>query len=433
MRKSILLLLSALALTANAYDFQVGNLYYSVTDATELTCSVDNGEVEYSGEIVIPSTVTYKGKELKVTGIVWPTFVHSNITAIELSDNMSVIHESQFMDCSLLEKVVIPSSIIRIGGCAFSGCTSLKYVDFEDGTETLYCAVGPFENGAVKEKIYLGRNLQYETSYSPIMSTLGDVSSLTSVEIGPYVTTILPYFFCGASSLESITIPANVLNIKDYAFKNCSSLTKVVISDSASSIKMGVNEYNYEPSSIFIGSPVTDVYIGRDFEGYMYKFDGLYSRKDITFENLPISSVTIGSLVNELPSLNGCTSLESLEIPANVTSVLSFDRCTGLRKVTVNSTTPPSATAFAESTYVNGVLYVPTESIDQYSQTEPWSKFWEIKDLSAGVNNVSYDNNRSVSCYTLQGIRVNAIHKTTDLQSLAPGIYIVNGKKLLVK
>jgi hypothetical protein len=113
--------------------------------------------------------------------------------------------------------------------------------------------------------------------------------------------------------------------------------------------------------------------------------------------------------------------------------VLSFDRCTGLRKVTVNSTTPPSATAFAESTYVNGVLYVPTESIDQYSQTEPWSKFWEIKDLSAGVNNVSYDNNRSVSCYTLQGIRVNAIHKTTDLQSLAPGIYIVNGKKLLVK
>jgi hypothetical protein len=48
-----------------------------------------------------------------------------------------------------------------------------------------------------------------------------------------------------------------------------------------------------------------------------------------------------------------------------------------------------------------------------------------------GVSNISVDGNASSEVYNLQGIRV--ARSAENLNSLPAGLYIVNGKKVVVK
>ena len=79
MKQLRLLLLVLLLFTSkaiNAYDFEVGNIYYQITSSTQMTCSVvSNGsDNSYSGDVVIPAKVVYEGNEYVVTGIEYATF-----------------------------------------------------------------------------------------------------------------------------------------------------------------------------------------------------------------------------------------------------------------------------------------------------------------------------------------------------------------------
>ena len=60
------------AISVCAHDFEVNGIYYNIISATDLTVEVTyrggtNYEYanEYSGEIIIPSTVSYKSKNLR--------------------------------------------------------------------------------------------------------------------------------------------------------------------------------------------------------------------------------------------------------------------------------------------------------------------------------------------------------------------------------
>lgn len=62
-------LLSFFSSIANAYDFEVDNIYYSITSKTDKTCAVDDNGTEntYSGNITIPAKVIYNENEYTVT------------------------------------------------------------------------------------------------------------------------------------------------------------------------------------------------------------------------------------------------------------------------------------------------------------------------------------------------------------------------------
>lgn len=54
---------------ADAQNIHVDNLYYKVTSATDLTVGVVSATPKYSGNVEIPATVTYDGKNYKVTSV----------------------------------------------------------------------------------------------------------------------------------------------------------------------------------------------------------------------------------------------------------------------------------------------------------------------------------------------------------------------------
>lgn len=105
-------LLSALASYGNKN--KIGGLYYNFDETTrtaEVTYySLRDDNVSYvSGDLVIPSVVTYKNVTYSVTGI----------------------GKWAFSGCRSLTSVTIGSSVTSIGDLAFSDCDSLTSVYFE--------------------------------------------------------------------------------------------------------------------------------------------------------------------------------------------------------------------------------------------------------------------------------------------------------------
>ena len=210
-------------MTINAHDFEVDGIYYNVISATDMTVEVtykgDDWGNDYRGTLTIPSSVTYKNRVFSVKSI----------------------GEFVFEDCVNLRSVTIPESVTEIGHLAFMGCTSLKEVIFEDGSETLtfinrgwsskYEDYEQGFHGNPVTKLYLGRNLNYEE-----MSPFEDLSKLKSVSFGNSVTEIGERAFCGCSGLTTIILPDSVTSIGDHAFWLCDNLTSIIIPESVTSI-----------------------------------------------------------------------------------------------------------------------------------------------------------------------------------------------------
>lgn len=112
-------LLAMVFSVARAYDFAVDGIYY-LAYGTEVT--VTHGENSYSGEVVIPSSVTYDEKTYQV----------------------NCIGSSAFMKCTALTAVTIPESVLYISDVAFKGCTGLKTVGIL--TNVQWCAGSAFED-----------------------------------------------------------------------------------------------------------------------------------------------------------------------------------------------------------------------------------------------------------------------------------------------
>ena len=114
LRSLIASLAILVSICANAYHAKIDGIYY---DFSENNATVTYQEVQnlnsntYSGDIVIPSTVTYGGKTYNVTSI----------------------GESAFYGCRNITSISIPASITSIGGYAFYVCTNLRRIKFING------------------------------------------------------------------------------------------------------------------------------------------------------------------------------------------------------------------------------------------------------------------------------------------------------------
>ena len=126
-----------------------------------------------------------------------------------------------------------------------------------------------------------------------------------------------------------------------------------------------------------------------------------------------------------------------MTIGNSVTSIgyNAFWSCPSLISVTSLNTTPPTIGneqwgAFEETTVQNAILYVPTGSKGAYQQAEYWEDFLNIEDdVVTGMESTIANKQGKTAIYTLDGKRLNA----TNAADLPKGIYIINGKKVMVK
>ncbi len=136
MNKKLLMLLVAMLLASTnafAYTFKVDGIYYKILSETDKSVSVTYQNVDnygyhsdYTGDIVVPSTVTFAGTSYDVTRIGSYAFSYCyDITSIILPNSISEIDIYAFSDCTSLTFVTIPNSVTSIGFYAFSWCSGL--------------------------------------------------------------------------------------------------------------------------------------------------------------------------------------------------------------------------------------------------------------------------------------------------------------------
>ena len=350
----LVVLLSMIGFNASAHDIEVKNgdgvtIYYNYINDTELSVTFRGSSSktfydEYTGNVVIPESVTYDNKTYSVSNIGDEAFYRcSDLTSVTIPNSVMSIGSSAFSECSSLTSVTIGKIVISIGDWAFSGCSGLASITIPNSVKK----IGDY--------------------------TFSGCSGLTSVTIGNSVTSIGKYVFSECSELTSIkvasgnnkydsrdncnaiietasntlvagckntTIPNSVASIGSYAFSSCSGLTSITIPNSVTSISN----------------------------------NAFSSCSGLTSITIPNSVTSIGS-----SAFLGCYGLTSITIGKNVTSIgqNAFMDSWSITSVTVYATTPPhiANTSFWNST---ATLHVPLGTKELYQAADYWKRFSNI-------------------------------------------------------
>lgn len=435
MKKKRLLLsvfLCTVVSASNAETFEVDGIkYYYVPNRT--TCYVTTGS-SASGDVTIPSEVTYDGITYSVTSIGYQAFRQcSGLKSITISNGVTSIDDGAFERSVYLKSVTIPNSVTSIGAYAFAGCHSLSNVTIPSGVTEIkeatfndsgittmvipsgvtsigvnafaYCtkmASVTIPNSVVKigGSAFMGCEVLTDVAVPNSVKSLGvcafeDCSALASVAIGSGVTSIEERTFAGCISLPSVVIPEGVTSIGERAFYNCKSLASVTMPTSIASIG-GSAFYDCESlASVKIPEGVTSV--GKSAFGYC---------KSLTSVTIPNGVTSISS-----SAFSSCIALQNVTIPEGVKSIEdgAFSSCKALNVIIPKSVTSIGRRAFNSAVSITMLgevpcsigstgdafsyttkIYVPYGTGEAYKSADGWSWYYESEIFEYGDDEVSF-------------------------------------------
>jgi hypothetical protein len=423
MKKLLILLLSLFSLAVNAADFIVNGIAYNAISLTDLTCEVTNNPTPYSGEIVIPGTVSYQNRTFTVTGIGNEAFsACKDVTSITIPKNITNIGDRAFFYCSRLTSLSIPGSVTAIGrgAMAYSGIKKLR---LEDGNSTLQ--IEPHVEGKHHyssfhynniDTLYLGRNLSggdsetgfFETGlYSSYKNTLSEIT------IGHCVTFIPSHvFYC--SKAKKIVIPSSVTKIYDDAFEG-RQYEELIFEDGDTPIELGIQTYsNWEWAKneycIMHNFGLKNLYIGRNIKLAQKgsKGETNYDYVHGFYDLSSLKNVTIGEKVTELPAhlLRDCNGIEKIVLPKKLSNLNNaLVGCTSIMEIICLSSTPPSVTSssFTNNQYLNATIIVPEKAYEKYKTDKVWGQFWGLTKETTDIHSLQ-SSDRNIKCQANNGI-----------------------------
>ena len=421
--KQLLLLLVLMSMSgtkALAYDFSAENddgvtIFYNILSNSydDWRVEVTDVDVCYSGNLVLPSTVTYYGTQYNVakingnafsnnsyylTSIVIPSSVTDidgytfsscdNLASIIVSENnpvydsrdncIAVIRkESNFLVCGC-KNTTIPNSVVGIGDAAFYNCSGLTSIEIPNSV--VYIANQAFQSSGLTsitipssvtkmeydsfrgcshlESITVdSNNPKYDSrdNCNAIIETDNNnlVEGCKNTVIPSTVISIGNEAFCYCYSLTSIEIPNSVKSIGNNAFYGCNKLASIEIPNSVTSIGYeafdGTSWYNNKPNGL--------VYAGK----VAYKYKGTMP----SGTNIVLEEGTVGVASY---AFSNCTGLTEIEIPNSVTNIgrYAFRFCTGLTEIEIpNSITNIGYGAFSGCNSIK-TLTIGTANVEDW-------------------------------------------------------------------
>lgn len=326
---------------------------------------------DYSGDIVVPESVTMDGRKYPVSVFANSCFEKcTNLKSIIIPNTVKKIGDNCFWDCTLLNKIEIPNSVEELGDYCFLNCNNLTTVILSSRLKSLpntFCHCSKLVNITIPESV---------TSLS---GTFSYCSSLKNIIIPPSVTSLSGTFaYC--ENLEEISIPNSVKSL-NATFVGCTKLSIVKLPTS-------INKILYHT---------------------------FYNCKSIKVISIPESVDTIGS-----ECFYGCHNLEELYLPASLIRIggdQTLYNCPKLSKIICLSANPPKVfdehnvgyhNSFDPTLVKQCILYVPQESIGNYKNDKDWGQFSYIFAYDEEPNEQPKQCNLPTITYTAGKIRLNS-------------------------
>lgn len=354
-----------------------GTIYYLMDTETK-EATVTSGTWQYTGTVIIPDEVEYKGEQYKVTTIGYRAFYSSyDLDEVVFGANVATIKNEAFYRCGTNIKMNLDSD-------------GLKVIEATGIKETSIMG----NRGVNNDTLLLGKNLIQlgpisDTEYGSNWYSWGARTGIKFIKVAAGntkfcndengvlynsdKTTLIAY--PSARVAATFEIPASVTTVRAYAFHNC-KITKVTGGDNV--VRIGGVISGTEIKSFRVGPNVTTM--GTTAFMYCTYQSTFYPDVDpanSTFKLIEKSLYQYTSTDTILCRLYRGSTMVTYVVPANVTKIgdyafyshgylkyVDFKNCTKLKSSNISGTALHSTTYSvqflnSDNIFVNvdGVLY----------------------------------------------------------------------------
>ncbi len=385
------------------------------------------------GKYVIPDSVCYYGKNIKIINILQQGFCNQKyLTHIMFPRALEKIGQKAFFGCCNLDNILITQCVRYIAEDAFSG-TNLSniqvdvdnpYYDSRDNCNAVIdsetdilvigsnttrlpksiTAIGDFAFAGRKKlkKILLPKNVQRIGQ-----KTFADCEELFSLEIEDArcdtvygLTSIGDYAFSCCKKLKKIVLPSSLKTIGKESFALCSNLKEIHIPMSVQSIgslafygcgtleKITVDQNNRCYDSRNHCNAIIDTKAHLLIAGCKNTIipRGVRTIGEGAFcEVKGIKNIILPKGVEEIHEFAffGCKDLECLDLPSSIKNVGYgvFCKCENLNYVSINKRIPPICHIETCEHIKQVILYVPKGCVEKYQEADGWKCFGEIREM----------------------------------------------------
>lgn len=341
-----------------------GVLYVFNRQAADRTCvAIDCKYRPSMSSTEVPNFVTYEGIEFKIEAINQYTFyMNEYVENAKVGNNILSIGDYSFYGCSKLQSIFVPNSVGVLGAWAFAGCSKLE-----------------------------------------------------SAVVGTRLTEIREGCFSGDKLLSEFMVPANVEKIGNQVFDGCEGLKKFEIMNRTKELSLGYSAKNIDTSDnpvpgkpLFADSHLEEVYIGGNItystlveDGYSPFYRNDYLKKVTIHDNetevsdyefygcSSLVDVIIGNGVERIGdyAFSGCFELTTFSFGTKVRSIGidAFSDCSRMVSLTSHNMSVPvcGSQALDDIDKFKCTLYVPSNSVVDYSNADQWRNFFHIEPIQA--------------------------------------------------
>ena len=365
-------------------------------------------------------------------------FEYTDIEGIDVPDNVNSIGEYAFTNCINLKSFKMPANCNVMADCMFLDCYLLESVALHDNVTSL--GNGVFNYSGIKT-FHFGKNLQ-----SVNCSFVGceNLESFTVDADNQWFATVgnalyskdgkTLYNYCIGSKGTEYTVAEGVELIKSNAFEG-SKLTNISLPDSLTTIEGFAFSECSALESIVVPEGVTEI-------GWN-TFASCKNLKSVTYSS---EMKVLG-----LGAFSDCSKLEKIVLPETLTEMNydTFLGCTSLNEIVSYSKTGEFKELENSGLIPDGdnmrVVYVPEGCKAVYEADAYWANAHEIIEMKPTsingingadkvmLNGIEIGINGKADIYSVEGVLVKRISAEDNAVNLPAGVYVVNGKKIVVR
>lgn len=435
-------------------EFVQEDLVYKVLSLENNTVSVRTNDIDLV-DVVIPETVVYDGTTFTVTETETRGFEKmKSLLTIDIPKTIVKFGKHTFNECSNLEKTIIHDvnawvqidfsgtslanpayksenlylgdklleevnitvPITEINPLTFYYCKTIKKVILPSTVKKIG-KWGFYKCGV--EEIVLPDSLTTSESYA------FQYSGLTRLEMPSNYTNMASGTFLDCKRLKSVKLPSNMKTLVLNTFQGCNALEEVEFNEGLETIKKGA----------FVATSIKKLNLPKSLKNI---------ENQAFLDDIRIEEITIGPNVKFIGYLAFYIQDATREL---------FNWKSPLHTITCEATTPPTLQiitdkngveynmAWNDEVYEQATLFVPKGCVPAYREAAEWNRFKNIKEIGSSlVSGLATERVKVVAshgCINIEGVEMPVVEvfditgskvfsgRTNTVNVNARGVYMV--------